>query len=92
MSELNTNIEETTEVTNEVATVEKKESKVKGALSKVGAGVKKHGGKVVGALLVGGLAVAAFALGKKTKCEDSDESGYDEGDVVDVEYSEEETE
>lgn len=72
----------------------KKESKVKGFVSKVGAGVKKHGGKVLGVLAVGAIGVAAYAIGKRSGNMDSESADYDEDDddVVDVEYSEEDAE
>lgn len=93
MSELNKTVEETTEVTNEVVTTEeKKESKAKGFISKVGAGVKKHGKKALIVLGVGALGAAAFVLGKRSGNGDSDDSDYDEDDVVEVEYSEVEAE
>ena len=81
----NINNEETTEV------AEVKESKVKGFMSKVGAGVKKHGKKVVAGVAIAGLGLAAYALGTRSKNADcADCCGED--DAIDVEYSEVEAE
>ena len=51
------------EVTNEVTelTVVKKE----GLLAKAKNGVKKHGKKIVGAVLLAGVGIVAYATGKK---------------------------
>lgn len=83
MSEEIKNInEETTEV------AEVKESKVKGFVSKVGNGVKKHGKKIVAGVTIVGLGLAAYALGKKSVDVDCDNDCCGEDDTIDVEYSE----
>lgn len=91
MSENAKNIEVVENENTEVAEV--KESKMKGFVTKVGKGVKKHGKKIVAGVAIGALGLAAYALGARSKNEDSDDCCYGEDDAIDVEYSEvEETE
>lgn len=83
------NINETVENEEVIEQVEKKESKVKGFVSKVGAGAKKHGGKV---LAVAGICAAA-AIGylagmrKDTNDDGSDDYYCDDTEADSVEDS-----
>lgn len=59
------NINETIENEEVVEQVEKKESKVKGFISKVGAGAKKHGGKVLTVVGIGAAAAIGYFVGMR---------------------------
>lgn len=61
MNELKDNVKVEENETNEV----EKEAKVKGFLTKVGAGAKKHGKKIAGVAIVGAAAVVGYVLGSK---------------------------
>lgn len=71
---------------------EKKESKAKAFVEKLGAGVKKYGKTALGVVIVGGGLLAAYALGKGHSGDDYDSDyGYsrdNEDEAVDVEYTE----
>ena len=76
----------------ENAEVTEKEAKT-GFISKVGAGIKKHGKTIAGIAVVGLGALVGFAIGRKSTNEVSD-SDIDDSDVIedDFEDSDEETE
>lgn len=85
MSEENKNMNENANA--EVAEV-KKESKVKGFLTKAGKGVKKHGGKIAAGVAVVTVGALAYMLGSKSNDGGSDDDCYGEDDVIDVDCSE----
>lgn len=82
-------IEEVKEINEEV--VEVKESKLKGFVQKAGAGIKKHGKKIVVGTTLLGVGLLGYALGNKTDGGDDTECEIIDGSkIVDYENNSEE--
>lgn len=69
--------------TVEVDVEETKESKFKTAMSKVGAGVKKHWKKIAAGAVVAAVGLICYNKGKGSDEDFDDDLGINEGDTVD---------
>lgn len=69
--------------TVEVDVEETKESKFKTAMSKVGAGVKKHWKKIAAGAVVAAVGLICYNKGKESDEDFDDDLGINEGDTVD---------
>ena len=88
MPKENVKVVEKTEEITEVATEVVTESKFKGFMNKVGAGVKKHGKKIAGVALVAVAGAVGYVLGVKSNLDDCDYDVDYESQDIDANYSE----